>query len=135
MAMGEKLFEENGKVTMMFVESVNAAGITMKQSFTSEVTGFGRCPSGMNMGSGTIKMHQNGKACGKWAGMMMTEDKEMIVWKGSGHSKMEGEGIKGIMVLAFMTRSEKYDWMNSIIAISDLEGNMMEFSAVAYEWE
>ena len=80
-------------------------------------------------------MHQNGKAYGKWFGMMMTEDKEMIVWKGSGHSKKEGEGIKGIMVITFMTESEKYDWMNSIIAVADLEGNMMEFSDVAYEWE
>lgn len=133
--MGEKLFEEKGKVTMTFVDAVDATGMTMKQSFSSEITGFGRCPSGMNMGSGTIMMHQNGKAYGKWFGMMMTEDKEMIVWKGSGHSKKEGEGIKGIMVITFMTESEKYDWMNSIIAVADLEGNMMEFSDVAYEWE
>ena len=133
--MGEKLFEEKGKVTMTFVDAVDATGMTMKQSFSSEITGFGRCPSGMNMESGTIMMHQNGKAYGKWFGMMMTEDKEMIVWKGSGHSKKEGEGIKGIMVITFMTESEKYDWINSIIAVADLEGNMMEFSDVAYEWE
>jgi len=42
MATGEKLFEERAKYTMMFVESVDAAGITMKQSFTAELTGLGK---------------------------------------------------------------------------------------------
>lgn len=135
MVMGEKLFEEKGKITMTFVDSIDATGIVMKQSFSSEVTGFGRCPSGMNMGSGTVCMHQDGKAHGKWVGMMMTEDNEMITWKASGHSKRSGEGLKGIMVITFMTKSEKYEWINSIIAVADLESTMIEFSDVAYEWE
>jgi hypothetical protein len=135
MTMGEKLFEEKGKYTMMFVESVDADGVTMKQSFSSELTGFGRCPSGMNMGSGTIWMKQDGKAFSKWSGMMMTKDREMIVWNATGHGKQMGEELKGIVIATFMTKSEKYSWMNSIIAVLDIKGGMMEFSDVAYAWE
>jgi hypothetical protein len=135
MPMGEKLFEEKGKYTMMFVESVDADGVTMKQSFSSELTGFGRFPSGMNMGSGTIWMKQDGKAFSKWAGMMMTKDKEMIVWNATGQGKQMGDALKGIVVVTFMTKSEKYAWMNPIIAVLDIKGGMMEFSDVAYSWE
>jgi hypothetical protein len=37
--------------------------------------------------------------------------------------------------MTFMTKSEKHDWMNSVIAVSDLEGSMTGFRGVAYEWE
>jgi hypothetical protein len=135
MAIGEKLFEEKGKTTMTFVDSLDANGITMKQSQNSEIKGIGKFPSGMNMGSGTIWINQNGKAHGKWFGMMMTKDNETIVWAGSGHSKRHDGTVKGIMVLTFMTKSEKYDWINSIIAVNDIEGDMMEFKAAAFEWK
>jgi hypothetical protein len=134
MAMGEKLFEEKGKYTMTFVESVDAAGITMKQSFSSMLTGFGRFPSGMNMGSGTAWLKPEGKAFSKWCGMMMTEDKEMIVWNASGNGKQEGDELKGVVVVTFMTKSEKYAWINTITAILELKGNMMEFNDVGYAW-
>lgn len=134
MTMGEKLFEEKGKMTMTFVESIDANGIVMKQSFNSDVTGLGKFPSGMNMGSGTIWIGMDNKAHGKWHGMMMTQDNETIVWNGSGHSKRNQGAMKGIMVITFMTKSEKYAWMNSIILIKEIEGNMMEFKASGYEW-
>jgi hypothetical protein len=135
MVMGEKLYDEKGKTTMTFVDSVDANGITMKQSQSSEITGVGRFPSGMNMGSGTIWISPSGKAHGQWFGMMMTKDNETIVWKGSGHSKRHNGIVKGIMVLTYMTKSEKYDWMNSIIVVNDIEGDMMEFKASAFEWK
>jgi hypothetical protein len=135
MAMGDKLFEEKGKITMTFVESIDANGIVMKQSFNSEVMGVGEFPSGMNIGSGTIRIGMDEKAHGKWHGMMMTEDKETVVWKGSGHSKRHEGDVKGIMVVTFMTKSEKYAWMNSIIAVVDIQGNMMDFTSSAYEWK
>jgi hypothetical protein len=134
MTMGEKLFEEKGKMTMTFVESIDANGVVMKQSFNSDVMGSGKFPSGMNMGSGTIWMGMDDKAHGKWHGMMMTQDKETIVWNGSGHSKRNHGAIKGIMVITFMTKAEKYAWMNSIILIKEIEGDMIEFKASGYEW-
>jgi hypothetical protein len=135
MAMGEKLYEEKGKMTMTFVDSVDANGMTMKQSYNSEVMGIGKFPSGMSMGSGTIWIGQDEKAHGKWYGMMMTKDNETIVWKGSGHSKRQHGAVKGIMVITFMTKAEKYAWMNSLIVVNDIDGNMMEFKSSAYEWK
>jgi hypothetical protein len=134
MAIGDKLFEEKGKMTMTYIESIDANGITMKQSFNSEVMGIGKFPSGMNMGSGTIRIGMDEKAHGKWHGMMMTEDNETIVWKGSGHSKRHEGNVKGIMVITLMTKSEKYAWMNSIIVVNEIDGNMMDFNNVAHEW-
>jgi hypothetical protein len=135
MAMGDKLFEEQGKMNMTYVKSIDDSGMTIVQSFSSEITGAGRFPSGMNMGSGTICIHQSGMAHGKWNGMMMTKDNEMIVWKGTGHSKRAGQQVNGILVINFMTKSEKYAWMNSMIAVIDIQGTMMEFKSIGMEWK
>ena len=44
--MGEKLFEEKGKMTMGFIKEIDADGITLLQSSNSETEGMGRFPSG-----------------------------------------------------------------------------------------
>ena len=135
MALGKKLFEEKGKMTMFFIDGMEKDSMTMKQSFESEVHGIGDFPSGKNMGSGVIWMHANGKAGGKWHGMLVTKDNDMVVWKGSSQSKMENGKIKGIMVISFWTKSEKLSWMNEIIAVADISGDMNEVKTVANQWE
>ncbi len=134
MAMGEKVFEEKGKMTMTMVESIDANGVVMKQSFNSDLMGVGKFPSGMIMGTGTIWIGMDEKAHGTWQGLMTTQDNETIVWEGTGHSKRHKGVIRGIMVMTFMSKSEKYAWINSIIVINEIEGNMMEFKSTAYEW-
>ena len=55
MALGEKLFEESGNVTGIKVTRVHPIeGMTTEVSFTSEIKGIGRFPSGKNIGSGTV---------------------------------------------------------------------------------
>ena len=135
MALGEKLFEEKGKMTIPFIKEIDANGITMKQSFTSELKGFGKWPSGMNLGSGKIVVNQSGKGHGKWHGIITTSDGEMVVWAGSGRSKRTAKTMKGVMLLTFMTNSEKLKWMNDIIVVTDIAGDMMEFTDVGYEWK
>jgi hypothetical protein len=135
MSLGEKVFEETGKLEVPFIEEVDADGISMKQSFTSELKGVGRWPSGMNTGSGKIKIKPNGMARGKWHGMMMTSDGEMVVWSGSGRSKRAAKSIKGVMLITFMTMSPKLAWMNDVIVVLDISGDMMQFSSVAHEWK
>jgi hypothetical protein len=34
-----------------------------------------------------------------------------------------------------MTKSEKYAWMNSIIAVEEIQGSMMDFQGTAMEWK
>jgi hypothetical protein len=133
--LGEKLFEEKGKMVTPFIKEIDADGITMKQSFTSEVKGLGRWPSGMNLGSGKVVVHQSGKGYGKWHGVFTTNDGEVIAWTGSGKSKRAAKAIKGVMLVSFMTTSEKLKWMNDVIAVLDVSGDMMDFASVGYEWK
>jgi hypothetical protein len=57
MALGEKLFEESGNVAGFKVTRVHPVeGVTLEVSFTSEIRGMGRFPSGKNMGSGTLTL-------------------------------------------------------------------------------
>ena len=47
MVLGEKLFEESGNVTGFKITKVHPIeGVTMEVSFTSEIKGIGRFPSG-----------------------------------------------------------------------------------------
>ena len=135
MAMGEKLFEEKGKATVIFIKEIGAEGVVLKQSFTSELKGHGRWPSGMNMGSGLVKMMPNGMARGKWHGIFTASDGEMAVWKGCGRSKRGPNSLKGVMLISFMTMSEKLKWMNEVTAIAEVSGDMMNFTDVGYEWK
>jgi hypothetical protein len=51
MVLGEKLFEENGNIIGVKVVKVHPIeGITTDVSFTSEIKGEGRYPSGENLG-------------------------------------------------------------------------------------
>jgi len=50
MALGEKLFEEAGKIANFKVAKVHPLeGITTEISFASDVRGIGRFPSGKNL--------------------------------------------------------------------------------------
>ena len=73
MALGEKLWEESGNVVGFKVTKVHPTeGVTMEVSFTSEIRGIGRFPSGKNMGSGTITQYPHGIVDGSYQGSIMT---------------------------------------------------------------
>jgi hypothetical protein len=77
MALGEKLFEESGNVTGFKVTKVHPIeGVTMEVSFTSEIRGIGRFPSGKNLGSGTITHYRLGIVDQSNLGSMMTTTAE-----------------------------------------------------------
>ena len=60
LTLGEKLFEESGGVTGFKVIKVHPIeGVTTEVSFTSEIRGIGRFPSGKNIGSGTVTQYRN----------------------------------------------------------------------------
>ncbi len=75
MALGEKLFEESGNVTGFKVTRVHPIeGVTMEVSFTSEITGSGRFPSGKNLGSGTMTRYPHSIVDGGYRGSFMTTE-------------------------------------------------------------
>jgi hypothetical protein len=67
MALGQKLFGEVGKISGFKVAKVHPLeGVTTEISFTSDIKGVGRYPSGKNLASGTITKYPHGIIDGSW---------------------------------------------------------------------
>src|SRR5215208_5447334 len=132
MALGEKLFEESGNVTGFKVTKVHPIeGVTTEVSFTSEIKGIGRFPSGKNIGSGTVTQYPHGIVEGGRNG-------DQFVWWAHEKTKMVGGGkFKGLTMMTGFTNSQKLSWMNNLIIALDLETDpeSQKFKATAYEWE
>jgi hypothetical protein len=145
MALGEKLFEESGNVTGFKVTKVHPTeGVTMEVSFTSEIRGIGRFPSGKNMGSGTITQYPHGIVDGSYQGSIMTTTAEdvsssdqFVWWAHEKIKAVEGGKFKGLTMMTGFTNSQKLSWMNNLIIALDLETNpeSRTFKATAYEWK
>jgi hypothetical protein len=82
MALGEKLFEESGKVVGFKVTRVHPVeGTTMEVSFTSEIKGFGKFPSCRDVGSGILTQYPHGVLDASHLGTLMTaEEGEQFMW-------------------------------------------------------
>ncbi|MDQ3718946.1 MAG: hypothetical protein M3311_07330 [Thermoproteota archaeon] len=145
MALGEKLFEESGNVTGFKVTKVHPIeGITMEVSFTSEIKGIGRFPSGKNLGSGVITQYPHGIVDGSYHGSMMItaegsngSSDQFLWWAYEKTKEIEGGKFKGLTMLTGFTNSQKFSWMNNLIMALELETNpeSQKFNATAYEWK
>jgi len=140
MALGEKLFEESGKVLGFKVTRVHPVeGTTMEVSFTSEIKGFGKFPSGRNVGSGIMTQYPHGVADASYQGTIMTaEGGEQFIWWAHEKSKLEDGGkFKGMVMVSGFTNSQKLSWMNRLIMIleSEFDPAALQFRTTAYEWK
>ena len=144
MALGEKLFEESGGVTGFKVTKVHPIeGVTMEVSFTSEIRGIGRFPTGKNLGSGIITQYPHGIVDGSYQGSMMTtaqgdsSDEQFVWWAHEKTKMVEGGKFKGLTMMTGFTNSQKLSWMNNLIIALDLETDpeSQKFKATAYEWK
>jgi hypothetical protein len=144
MALGEKLFEESGNVTGFKVTKVHPIeGVTTEVSFTSEIKGIGRFPSGKNIGSGTVAQYPHGIVDGGYQGSFMTtaeggRNGDQFVWWAHEKTKMvRGGKFKGLTMMTGFTNSQKLSWMNNLIIALDLEtdSESQKFKATAYEWK
>ena len=138
MTIGQKLFEEVGKITDFKVVKVHPLeGVKTEISFTSDIKGIGRYPSGKNLASGTITKYSHGIIDGNWQGTLTNEHGEQFLWWAHEKSKvLENGKIKGLNLATGFTNSQKLSWMNSLIIAIDLSGSIFseEFSAIGYEW-
>ena len=82
MTLGEKLFEESGEITGLKITKVHPIeGVTTEVSFTSEIRGEGRYPSGQSLGSGIMTKYPHGIIDGTWHGsLMIAEDGSQFMW-------------------------------------------------------
>jgi hypothetical protein len=127
MPLGEKLYEESGKVLGFKVTRVHPVeGTTMEVSFTSEIKGFGKFPSGRNIGSGIMTLYPHGAVDASHLGTLMTaeeeEEGEQYVWWAHEKSKLAGGGkIKGMIIVSGFTNSQKLSWMNALLVAGESE--------------
>jgi hypothetical protein len=139
MALGEKLLEESGKVVGFKVTRVHPVeGMTMEVSFTSEVKGSGKFPSGRNIGSGIMTQYPHGVVDASYQGTLMTaEEGEQFMWWAHEKSKLaDGGKIKGMVIFSGFTNSQKLSWMNRLLVAgeSEFDPAAQQFRVTGYEW-
>jgi hypothetical protein len=144
MVLGEKLFEEIGNVTGFNVTKVHPIeGVTMEVSFTSEIRGIGRFPSGKNLGSGTMTHYPHGIVDQSNQGSMMMTTAEggsadQFLWWAHGKGKVVEDGkVRGLIIVTGFTNSQKLSWMNNLIMAleSEFDPESKKFKITAYEWK
>ena len=138
MVLGEKLFEESGKVTGFKVaKGYRIEGVMMGLSFTSDIRGVGRFPNGKNLVSGAMTRYPHGIIDATWQGTLTTQNGEQFMWWSHEKGKVLQDGkIKGLNIVTGFINSQNLSWMNSLIIVVELVGSIFseEFSATAYEW-
>jgi hypothetical protein len=145
MALGEKLFEESGNITGFKVTKVHPIeGVTIEASFTSEIRGMGRFPSGKFLGSGTVTQYPHGIVDGSWQGSVTTTAEgggnsgDQFMWWAHEKGKVGEDGkVKGLTMVTGFTNSQKLAWMNNLIIALDIESDpeSQKFKATGYEWK
>ncbi|HEX7207226.1 MAG TPA: hypothetical protein VF233_03535 [Nitrososphaeraceae archaeon] len=139
MALGEKLFEENGETTGFKITRVHPiGGVTTEVSFISEIRGEGRYPSGQSLGSGIMTKYSHGIIDGTWHGSLTTTEGDQFMWWAHEKSKIVEDGnIKGLNIMTGFTNSQKLSWMNNIILALEISGSVFsqKFKATGYEWK
>ena len=139
MTIGEKFFDEVGKVIGMSVKSVHPVeGVKMEISFASEIKGTGRMPNGNNMGSGTMMRYPHGVIDASWQGVVTFAGGEQFFWWGHEKSTVaEGGKANGIVIVTGFTNSKNLSWMNNlIIAIeSEFDPTTQQFRGIGYQWK
>ena len=139
MALGEKLFEEAGKVTSVSVESVHPVeGVKMHVSFMSEIKGVGKFPSGRNTGSGTMHQYPHGIIDAEYRGVVTTAANEQYFWWAHEKSRVSQDGkVRGLVLVTGFTNSQQLAWANNLIIAIDsmFDPAAQEFKGTGYEWK
>ena len=140
MGLGEKLFEESGDITGFKVTKVHPIeGVTIEASFTSEIRGIGRFPSGKNLGSGIMTQYPHGIVDASWQGsLMIAEGGDQFIWWAHEKSKVTEDGkVRGLTMVTGFTNSQKLSWMNNLILALESETDLksQKFKITGYEWK
>jgi hypothetical protein len=115
----------------------------MDVSFTSEIKGIGRFPSGKNIGSGVMTHYSHGIVDQSNQGSMMITDEggssaDQFLWWAHGKGKVvEGGKVRGLIIVTGFTNSQKLSWMNNLIMAleSEFDPESQQFKITAYEWK
>jgi hypothetical protein len=137
LVLGEKLWEEKGKIMGFSIKSAGPEGQHMEQSFTSVCKGFGRFPNGTNVGTMDVVMAPDGGYSGSGQGIATSQDGDVLTWKIYFFGKMEAQKGRSFGIISFRTASQKLAWINKTVVAMEgtVDAKTMELSTIGYEWK
>jgi hypothetical protein len=139
MPIGEKLFEEDGQATGFKILKVHPVeGTEMEISAAFDVKGYGRFPSGKEMGSGTLVHYPHGITQAHFHGNLITPEGDQILWWAQEKGRFGEDGkMRGVALVSFYTSSQKHAWLNNLIALleTEFDPKTQKVKTVGYEWK
>jgi hypothetical protein len=137
LVLGEKRWEEKGKAIGASIKSVGPEGCHMEETFTTVVKGFGRGPSGTNMGTLDFVQAPDGGSSGSGQGIFTSQSGDTVAWKIHFFGRREKGKDRSFGIVKWWTASKKLAWMNGAIGVVEgiADPKTMELSATGYEWK
>jgi hypothetical protein len=134
--LGEQIGEETGQITGIRVLPDEGHGARVEVSFQANGTLLGTHAS--NMGSYISVARPDGTLFGEGQGVTMTENGEMVTWRGQGvgHFTGHGSAVSYRGAIYFQTTAERLARLNSVAAIFEYETDESGKSTdKLYEWK
>ena len=134
--LGERIGEETGQITGTRVLPDEGAGPKVEVSFQSSGTMFG--VPGNNMGTYVSVARPDGTLFGEGQGIIMTEEGEVVTWRGQGVGRLTGHGTAASWRAAVFcqTTSERLARLNAIAVVLEFEADESGKIAVkSWEWK
>ena len=136
--LGEKLGEEEGRVTSRRVLKGDAAGSYMRVEISFEAQGTLLGVQYMNLGTYEIIGRGPGQMYGEGQGIIQGTNGEEGIWNGHGVGEDAGNGVlKFAASIAFQTNTPTLTRLNGMLVLVEHSINMMDNSAKStlYEWK
>jgi len=139
MPIGQKVFEIKWKGMMMTIKDVGEGSFTMEMTAQGEFTGFGPAKGlkGSAMTTFLDTFHRGGVSTGTGQGILTTADGDMVVYRTTFASRMKDAGKQAwVGPVTYMTESKKLEFLNTIVCISEGEGESgsPEGKDTVFEW-
>jgi hypothetical protein len=133
-SIGRILFEEIDKPTesKIVFENKKEGVVERESSWTGEIKGYDSFPSGKASGSGRSFIHNNGISISHWEGVLNTEDRHELTFKGRDVNK----NGKFVVLRTYFTESEVLGWMDGLVCIltGDFDISIGVFKSTGYEF-
>ena len=132
--LGEKLGEEQGKVTGRRVLPGDGRYVKLEISFETQATILG--VGAMNVGTYEVYERIPGQLYGEGQGVVMTADGEGAIWNGAGIGRVGSDGTMTFAAaVSFQTNSKKLARLNEVLVLvehsTDMAGNA---KSTLHEW-
>ncbi len=134
--LGEQIGEETGQIIGTRVLPDEGAGPKVEVSFQSSGTMLGIHES--NMGTYLSVARPDGTLFGEGQGIIMTEEGEVVTWRGQGVGRLAGHGMAASWRASIyaQTASQRLARLNSVAGIVEFDVDESgKIAAKSWEWK